>query len=283
MPQDKFSAVWVSHSSISDWLNCPRAYYLKNIYRDPKTRHKITLMSPPLQLGQAVHNVLEGLSVLAVDRRFSRPLADRLDQIWQSWFDPDTESGNKEHARQMLRRVETHPGPLKNLAVKIPLELPNYWLSEADGIILCGRIDWLEYLPENNAVHIIDFKTGKNEEKPDSLQLTIYCLLAQKTQPRPVAKLSYWYLDRDNRPQEQPRPDTKTAEARLLKIAKEIKLARQLNRFVCPHSGCRWCRPYEAIISGKVKPAGKDGRGNTVYLEGPPPVQDISQLQTSPF
>ncbi|KKQ37796.1 MAG: hypothetical protein US54_C0025G0014, partial [Candidatus Roizmanbacteria bacterium GW2011_GWA2_37_7] len=47
MAPDKFSAVWVSHTSISDFLQCPYAYYLKHVYKDPKTGHKMKIMSPP--------------------------------------------------------------------------------------------------------------------------------------------------------------------------------------------------------------------------------------------
>lgn len=280
MGKDKFSAVWVSHSSISDWLNCPRAYYLKNIYKDPKTRHKITLMSPPLALGQAVHDTLESLSVLPVARRFSQPLSERLDKIWKSWFDPETELKLKERARQMLVRVEKNPGPLTRLAVKIPMDLPAYWLSEEDNIMLCGRIDWLEYLPESDSVHIIDFKTGKSEESQDSLQLKIYSLITQNTQPRPVGRLSYWYLDRDNEPKEQKISGLKEAEAKILKIAKEMKLARKLERFICPHGGCRYCRPYENIVSGRTKRAGVDNRGNDVYLIS---LGEAANLPAAPF
>ena len=61
---DKYTAYWVSHSSINDFLKCPRAYFLKNVYKDPKTGRKIKLISPPLALGQAVHEVVESLSVL---------------------------------------------------------------------------------------------------------------------------------------------------------------------------------------------------------------------------
>jgi len=31
--KDKFAAIWISHSSISDFLKCPRSYFLKNIYK----------------------------------------------------------------------------------------------------------------------------------------------------------------------------------------------------------------------------------------------------------
>ena len=59
MVRDSFTAVWVSHSSIGDYLKCPRAYYLKNIYKDPKNKKKIGIVNPALSLGSAVHEVVE--------------------------------------------------------------------------------------------------------------------------------------------------------------------------------------------------------------------------------
>jgi len=269
MAKDKFSAVWVSHSSISDWLACPRAYYLKNVYRDPKSRHKLTLMSPPLALGQIVHEVIEGLSTLAVARRFSEPLTLKFDRVWPKvarFFDENEAQKYKERGRQMLKNLMDHPGPLKNLAVKIKMDLPYFWLSEPDEIILCGRIDWLEYLAKEDAVHIIDFKTGRQDENDGSLQLPIYYLLATQTQERPVKKMSYWYLDHDNAPKSQGLPDPKKAAAKILKIAKEIKLARKLERFKCPHAGCRHCQPFEDILAGKTEFLGMDPKGYDLYI-----------------
>jgi len=269
MAKDKFSAVWVSHSSISDWLACPRAYYLKNVYRDPKSRHKLTLMSPPLALGQIVHEVIEGLSTLAVARRFSEPLTLKFDRVWPKvarFFDENEAQKYKERGRQMLKNLMDHPGPLKNLAVKIKMDLPYFWLSEPDEIILCGRIDWLEYLAKEDAVHIIDFKTGRQDENDGSLQLPIYYLLATQTQERPVKKMSYWYLDHDNAPKSQGLPDPKKAAAKILKIAKEIKLARKLERFKCPHAGCRHCQPYEDILAGKAEFLDVDPKGYDLYI-----------------
>ncbi|OGD55426.1 hypothetical protein A3E73_01265 [Candidatus Beckwithbacteria bacterium RIFCSPHIGHO2_12_FULL_47_17] len=269
MAKDKFSAVWVSHSSISDWLACPRAYYLKNVYRDPKSRHKLTLMSPPLALGQIVHEVIEGLSTLAVARRFSEPLTLKFDRVWPKvarFFDENEAQKYKERGRQMLKNLMDHPGPLKNLAVKIKMDLPYFWLSEPDEIILCGRIDWLEYLAKEDAVHIIDFKTGRQDENDGSLQLPIYYLLATHTQERPVKKMSYWYLDHDNAPKSQSLPDPKKAAAKILKIAKEIKLARKLERFKCPHAGCRHCQPYEDILAGKAEFLDVDPKGYDLYI-----------------
>ena len=68
------------------------------------------------------------------------------------------------------------------------MELPQFWLSEKDNIMLSGRIDWLEYLEETKSVHIIDFKTGKSKDDGTSLQLEIYHLLVHNCQEHPVEK-----------------------------------------------------------------------------------------------
>ena len=274
MTSDRFTAVWVSHSSISDWLECPRAYYLKNVYRHPKTGHKIKLISPPLALGQIVHEIIESLSVLPVARRFEKPLIERLDQIWSKisgqrggFANKAVEAKYKQRAQMMLRRATDHPGPLARKAVKIKMDLPWFWLSEPDNLILCGRIDWLEYLPENDSIHIIDFKTGQTDEPEDSLQLPIYYLLVQNCQRRFVSRASYWYLARSKAPVSQPLPSAKKAKPQILKIAKEIKLARQLERFNCRQpNGCQRCRPFEAIINGQAERVGVDEFKNDIYV-----------------
>lgn len=276
MAPDRYTAVWVSHSSISDFLTCPRAYYLKNIYKDPANGHKVQVIEPPLALGSAVHEVVEGLSKLPVKERFRESLIPTLERVWEKYkgqlggfFDPDAERKYLDRGRAMIRRVQKNPGPLANLAVKINQELPYYWLSEDDNIILCGKIDWLEYLPESDSVHIIDFKTSKSEEDPNSMQLPIYHLLVHNTQNRQVAKASYWYLELADTLSERTLPDLEEAHQRVLKIAKEIKLARQLGRFKCPMGGCRACRPFEAILNGEGIKVGTNDYGTDLYVLPP--------------
>jgi ATP-dependent helicase/DNAse subunit B len=272
---DKYKATWVSHSSISDFLTCPRAYYLKNVYKDPKTKHKIQLISPPLALGAAVHSVIEALSVIPADQRFAESLIKKFDQEWKKFsgikggfFDEETEMTYKERGAEMLRKVMNNPGPLSRLAVKIKEDLPWFWLSEKEEIILCGKIDWLEYLPDEDKVHIIDFKTGKNDEKEDSLQLPIYYLLVHYCQHREVAKASYWYLESSDEPVEQKLPDLAKAEAEVLAIAKKIKTVRKLEHFKCPHgeSGCWACRPMERILKGEAQLVGENDYHQDVYV-----------------
>ncbi len=275
MPADKYTATWVSHSSISDFLSCPRAYYLKNVYKDPKTGHKMQLMSPPLALGQAVHEVIESLSVLETNRRFDTTLLEKFDKAWQKvagkkggFPDADTEAKYKRRGVEMLRRVANNPGPLKNLAVKIQMDLPWFWLSEEDNLILCGKIDWLEYLQETDGVHIIDFKTGSGKENEDSLQLPIYLLLASRCQKHSVEKASYWYIEQQDTPIEKELPDLDESLEKVLKVAKKIKLARQLESFNCPSGGCRTCLPYEKILNGKGERVGNGTHGQDIYVLG---------------
>ncbi len=272
---DSYSAAWLSHTSIVDFQKCSRAYFLKHIYRDPKTGRKIKLVSAPLTLGQVLHEVLEEISVLPKDERLALPLMARFDRIWEKFSGPrggfdnrETENRYKQRGREMIARLTNSPGPLVNLAVKINLDLPHFWLSEKDNLILCGKIDWLEYFPEENAVGIIDFKTGQGSEEEDSLQLPIYRLIAEKCQERPVKKASFWYLDRQNYPQEIELPSRKQTLKKLLKIGKEIRLSYQLDRFACPkgESGCFFCLPMEAVVRGQAKPVGEDDFGYSVYF-----------------
>lgn len=273
MARDKYTAVWISHSSINDFLQCPRSYFLKNIYRDPKTRHKIKIMNPPLALGLTVHEVLESLSTIATQKRFAEPLLRKFEEVWKKvegkkggFKDKDQEFHYKKKGMEMLARISDHPGPLENLAVKIKMDLPYYWLSEEENIILCGKIDWLEYLKDSDAVHVIDFKTSQREESKDSLQLPIYFLLVQNCQKRKVAKLSYWYLDKVDGFVEMPLPDPEKSSVQILKLAKEIKLARQLSHFKCEDGGCRYCLPLEAVVRGEGQLVGNDNFHNDIYI-----------------
>ncbi len=271
---DKFQAVWLSHSSISNFKNCPRLYFLSSIYRDPRTGHKIALTSPAMSLGTAVHEVLESLSVLKTEDRFKISLLERFESAWAKvsgaiggFGDKDIEQKYKIRGIEMLKRVAEHKGPLKEKAVKIKMDLPQYWLSQDDGLMLCGKLDWLEYNQADDTVNILDFKTGTKEEAVDSLQLPIYYLLAHNCQPREVKKASYWYIARDDMPIEKKLPDLDKSKELVLKVGKEIKLARSLERFKCPEGegGCKHCKPMEKILQGQAVFVGQGEYGTDLY------------------
>lgn len=257
-------SVWVSNSSIGDYLKCPRAYYLKNVYKDPISGHKIGLINPSLVLGQVVHEVLEAISVLKSEERFKQPLLKTYKLEWNKFsgelggFENDVQEHEfKKRGEEMIQRVMENPGVLLNKAIKLksPDSLPpRYSISVDHNIILCGKIDWLEYIPEDDSVHILDFKTGKHDENPDSLQLPIYALLVHNLQKRKTKKMSYWYLDRDNKPIEVQLPDLNEAHERVLEIALQVKDLRAKAIYKCRRiDGCYACKPYELIINGKAK------------------------------
>jgi len=272
MVQDKYSAVWVSHSSMGDFLKCPRSYYLKNIYKDPKTKRKINIVSPALSLGSAVHEVVEGLANFKVEERFTKDLEKEFDLAWKKlsgkrggFKDEKEEDEYKQRGIEMIRRVIENPGPLKRKTIKIkdghngmP---PNFLISEEENIILCGKIDWLEYIEENDSVKILDFKTGKHDEDALSLQLPIYLLLATTMQKRKVSGASYWYLDRDNDPKDVVLPDIDESRRRVLETALRVKKARETKDFLCPRGqeGCFCCKPFEAILRGEAVLVGASG------------------------
>jgi len=273
MAQDKYSAVWVSSSSMSDFLKCPRLYYLRNVYKDPVSRHKINIINPALALGQSVHEVLEALSVIPAEDRFTTSLLTTYETVWKKvsgklggFTNEQEEELAKERGAQMLKRVMDNPGPLKNKAIKIPKELPNYYLSEEENIVLCGKIDWLEYLPEDDSVNIIDFKTGKNDESAASLQLPIYLLLVHNLQKRKVSKASYWYLDRDNEPVSVQLQSLEKAHEMVFQTAQKVKAARLKGEYECPKGGCYACRPFEKILKHEAEFVGVGGYSQDLYI-----------------
>ena len=275
MALDKYTAVWVSHSSMGDFLKCPRAYYLHNVYKDPKMRRKIALVNSPLSLGHAVHATLESLKTLPVHGRLARDLFEDFEAEWESvagkrgGFTSDAEEvEHKARGRAMIERVIRNPGPLAKKTVRLPAvhnDMPhNIVLSEGDNIILCGLIDWLEYVEADDSIRVIDFKTGKHEEGEGSLQLPVYLLLLNELQKRRVSGAAYWYLERDDAPVPIALPDIVQAREKVLTLARRIKAAREAKEFDCPRGagGCFACRPFEAIIRGEAEYVGtsQDGR-----------------------
>lgn len=277
---DKYASVWVSHSSIGDFLKCPRLYYLHNVYKDPKTRRKITVVNGSMSLGSAVHETLEALKELPLEERLQRDLVADFERDWEKrasgkkggFTDREEESRMKERGRAMIERVIRHPGPIARKTVRLKKHqndvVPNFYLSEEEELILCGAIDWLEYVDEDDSIRVIDFKTGKNEEAGESLQLPIYVLLLEALQKRAVSGAAYWYLEKDDEPKEMPLPTSEEARERVLAHARAIKEVRMNKSYACPRGeeGCFACRPYERILRGEGEYIGIAQYGQDGYL-----------------
>lgn len=290
---DKYTAVWVSHSSMGDFIKCPRSYYLHNMYKDPRTGHKVSIVSPHMSLGIAVHEVLEGLADFPADTRMDRDLLALYEAEWKKvsgkkggFVSDEEEAEFKIRGKVMLEKVMSDPRFLVNKCIKLPQDkMPcNFYLSEENNIILNGLVDWIEYLPETDSLHIVDFKTGKNEEKDGSLQLPIYLLLCDALhKKRKVTKASYWYLESDKMIEKE-LPNIDVARQEVLSTALMVKEARDIAKrdgvekaFMCPQGaydvvaktgGCNNCIPYEFIISGDkaVEFVGVGGFSQDMYV-----------------
>lgn len=273
-------SIWVSNSSLNLFANCPRAYYLGYMYRNHSTGNRISIMQPSLALGQVVHRVLENISDLPSASRFSKPLQEIFEGEWNKitgekggFISSNEELEYKQRGVEMIARIAEHPGILLNKAVKLKVtgDIPGlayYNFSEQENIILCGKVDWMEYIPVTESVHIIDFKTGKSEEDNFSLQLPIYMLLASNLQKRRVSKVSYWYLNKDNEPKQIDLPEIDDSYHRILKLALDVKEAREHGKDLkCfNNQGCFSCRPYEMVLKGYGKKVELSEMGQDIFI-----------------
>lgn len=271
---NKYKATWISHSSSGDFLKCPRSYFYRNVYKSPKTNKKISIVSPHLSLGVAVHDVLEALAWI--------PAAERLNVDYSSQFSKnfdkfsgknggfkssDEEMEYKARGVEMLANVWNNPGPIAKPALRlseIKDDLPWIWLSEDDEIILCGKADWLEYV--DGGIRVIDFKTGRSEEKDDSLQLPIYQILIKNLKKAPLIGAAYWYISKNKTPTDKNLPNFENSLDKVKEVAYLIKDARNKNAFKCPYGGCRNCDPYQKIINGEGEYLGVGGYGQELYF-----------------
>lgn len=270
---NKFKATWVSHSSIGDFLKCPRAYYLKNVYKTDNG-NKISIVSPYLSLGSAVHEVLEPLAELDEKHRNSVKLAPAFYKAWSKisgeiggFSSKEQEEEFKQRGVEMLTRVGKNR---QNLAGQTTFlldkrdDLPWMWLSEDEEIVLCGRIDWLNRTG-NKQYRVLDFKTGLKEENDESLQLPIYSVLLEHFLGNSIIDAYYWYLALNDSPTRKIMPDVGKSRERILSIALEIKEARSTKKFECPHKGCFHCTDLSRIIAGEGKFLGKGQYGTELY------------------
>lgn len=263
MEKNKFTAVWVSASSLGDFSKCPRAYYLRNMYKNGDNR-KISIVSPYLSLGVAVHDCLEPLAWIPAKDRFKEDLIEKFNKRIQQFYGKKGGFTDEEHFNtfkqkgvEMLKNVIKNPGPISRPAVRMvqdKSELPWIWLSEEDEIILSGKTDWLEY--DNGNLYVYDFKSGKSVEKDDSLQLPIYSLIAEKYKKNPLTKAFYWYIAQLPVPTEKTLPAKKESYNMVYNAAMKLAEARRANKLTCPYNGCRNCEPYERILKGEGEKLG---------------------------
>lgn len=246
-------ALWISYTGLKDFLKCPRSYYLKNRYRDPKTGNRLQVASAPMTLGSLVHDAVKWY--LQTNRLAS--LEDVVKKFRNHWlkyqgkrggFSSREEEGD--FGRRGLKMLDNFMKNAKILEPNIPAyDFLRYRLDE--GTVLNGKVDFIGKLSDGS-LHILDFKTGAKEED-DPTQLHTYAILAESNLQKPVSKISYWYLDRESGPKEAVLDGLEEKLMWLQDKALQIKRAVEENNWVCIEGDklCNDCRNYQAIIDNK--------------------------------
>lgn len=259
------NTIWISHTSLNDFEKCRQLYYLRNLYRDQKygNNFRLQVASPYLSLGEAVHDAIDHyIERYQPEHRTLDRLMYEFNRGWMlkpgkigGFRDKNQEKEFKERGEAMLERFFRNSYFSKGNPIQV--SFPKLPLVGEDDVVLVGNFDWLE--KTDKGLHILDFKTGK-EEGEDSLQLPIYAILAENVLKEPVAKISYWYLDRDDEPVEMPIPDlTKTLETVKEKAAK-MEDAIKFQDFPCEAElgYCKNCHEYYKVINDQTEHVATD-------------------------
>ncbi len=265
------NAIFISPSTLADFDKCPQLYFYRNVYRSPRGL-KLQLINPALALGQAVHDTLEMFLRLPLKERSQPVLQEKFVFSWSNMagekggFSSSLEEEEyKNRGLEMLNRFWLN-GHFKNTLME---KIPGFPKAElGNDIILTGKLDWLE--KQGEIYHLVDFKTGKNEEKEDSIQLPIYAVLVANIFKTKQIKASYWYLDKDEEIIDFPLPQLDQTIEMLKNKGEIVKMVRQTNSFRCQSGGesCWACRDMLAIAQGKGKLVSMDpvNRKQEIYI-----------------
>ena len=246
-------AIFVSYTSLSDFLKCPRSYFLKNIYRNPETNNRIQIASPYLSLGSTVHDAIKW-HIEMEGQLTSEQLEAKFRNLWLKYTGKRGGFSSKEEeatfGKRGLLMLENFFKNAKNLEKKHHnIDFPKYPLLE--NVILIGNFDFIGE-KEDGTLHVVDFKTGISDEK-DPIQLYIYAILAESNLEKSVSSASFWYLDREDEPREIV---LDSLEPKLEWLKEKVKLLKQAideGIWVCKDGDelCSECKIYTAISSGK--------------------------------
>lgn len=247
------NAIYLSYTSVKDFLKCPNAYFLKNIYRDTKTGFRLQIASPYLTLGGTVHDSIKWF-LETKGQANKDQVIQKYRNFWLKYRGKkggfsslEEEAVFGKRGLKMLDNFLNNAGRLEK-SVEQPT-FPKFNLVE--NVILIGNFDFIGGGSEG--LHIVDFKTGINDEE-DTLQLYIYAILAEANLGKVVSKASFWYLDREDAPQDIVLDPLEPKLGWLKEKALELKKAIKADNWTCiKESLCRDCKDYQDIIDGKAE------------------------------
>ncbi|MCC5822075.1 MAG: ATP-dependent helicase [Phycisphaerales bacterium] len=193
----------LSYSAISQYLKCPRCYYIDSVLEMPQES------SDAMSLGTTIHSVLQSFGNAwseADNEGRQAPGWDELEaetrrrfmQDWPRHTEFDPEQLERAVAMSRIFFEQLHPQNAHILHVEQKFEMP----FEVDGVVhtITGKIDRIDQDP-GGGCRLIDYKTGYptkelREPKKSDLQMGIYvmALPALKIEPGPGSVCEYWML-----------------------------------------------------------------------------------------
>ena len=254
-----------SPSKLGLFEKCPKSYqfnYLDPIYS--KMKSDLNKMPENIfsffTLGRAVHNAITLFFHAQEEERSWENLKNTLKVTWTSEAQrnkkmPLGKWGGFKSIEQEREAYNQALLMLKNFfsmqikdskIVYLPTSDIRHSIKDYQDLItpinedfdISGKFDLITE-NEDESLHIIDFKTGKNEDS-DSFQLKFYKVLAEEKFKKPASKASFFFLRSGSRKEfELDAQDTDDLKS---EIIKKIDLINQTKEFKPkPSNFCKFC------------------------------------------
>jgi DNA helicase-2/ATP-dependent DNA helicase PcrA len=256
-----FRAQGISVTALNNYLECPWAYFYRNLVRIPEAPNK------HLSFGNAVHaalksyfDVLSGINGAPGEDRGKAYLVQRFEEslahepIKESEYEEALEKGRRALPAFYDAYHKTwSPRALNEARIEpIPLE---------DGTLINGKLDRIEFLEDGadrEPVRVVDYKTGKPKSRNDiegniassagnyKRQLVFYKLLLDKEGKRDMKDGVIQFIEPDDRGKmhreefEITPGEVKVLEKLVLDVAREILDLAFWDKG-CHEKDCKYC------------------------------------------
>lgn len=185
------SKMYISYTSIVMFKTCKRKFkyrYIDRISKNP-------VNSPSLSLGLSIHNVLSKFNNLSPEQQTKNSLFELLNNEWIS--DGFSSAKTEERFLKSAKAILSNYFSERRDEGKVILSEGLLSHQINNKIILVGKIDKL-FLNSNNAIEILDYKTGNivlsKEQMLNDFQLPLYFLLTKYKLNILPKVISYYYL-----------------------------------------------------------------------------------------
>lgn len=229
----RFKVDRISYTDLQAFDDCPLKFYYQKILRLP------TPPTPPLLMGQAIHNTLEWGAQAAMEGK-EPELNDLIEEFERRWrnvrlADPDQKERMRQRGADLLGAYLR----LNNELDGAPFALERKFEVQLPSAKLTGRIDRVD--KSKSGLIVIDYKTGKKDDKKlkKDLQLPIYSLACKDLFGEYPSKTMFMFLGEGTTHDDTPDPES-LSETRN-QIEEKVQAINESEFVATPGSPCRTC------------------------------------------